>query len=446
MAKENENGFTEAVAVVTAEVKSLHEGFQKALAEERKTYEELLDKKANDEAVSELKAKLEKVEADATALQKSYDEEIAKLKMSASDAKATDQEQELKEDFFSFMRSGSIASIPDARKEAFLDNMYKAYSTSAIANDSRKSSDQYKAMFSGNALAGGSLVVPAFLEAGVDKFMRETVALYDMASQTTISSPSYKRDARISRAGATWEGEMDAWTATGTPNYGQIEIKVHKLIAMPTISRDMIEDGKLNMEAEVMDFTQEAFSDAIALSLVSGNGIRQPQGLLSYPTIAEAKVADNWGKLGFTVSGAASAFASDPAAADCLINLQGVLKSAYGSRAVWLMNRKVGTTVRKFKDSDGNYMWQPSFVAGQPPMMLGAPVRYDENMPDVAAGAFPIAYGDFTTALRIVNRRGMTVIRDDLSVPGQVKFNIDRRLGAGLVNFEAIKLLKIAAS
>jgi HK97 family phage major capsid protein len=79
-------------------------------------------------------------------------------------------------------------------------------------------------------------------------------------------------------------------------------------------------------------------------------------------------------------------------------------------------------------------------------MMLGAPVRYDENMPDVAAGAFPIAYGDFTTALRIVNRRGMTVIRDDLSVPGQVKFNIDRRLGAGLVNFEAIKLLKIAAS
>lgn len=443
MAKENENGFTEAVAAVTAEVKSLHEGFQKALAEERKTYDELLAKKANDEAVSELKAKLEKVEADATALQKSYDEEIAKLKMSASNAKATDQEQEFKEDFFTFMRSGSISAIPDARKEAFVDGMYKSYSA---CGDSRKSRDEYKAMFSGNALAGGSLVVPPFLEAGVDKFMRETVALYDMASQTTVSSPSYKRDARISRAGALWEGEMDTWTATGTPNYGQIEIKVHKLIAMPTISRDMIEDGKLNMEAEVMDFTQEAFSDAIALSLVSGNGIRQPQGLLSYPTIAEAKVADNWGKLGFVVSGSNSGFVADPAAADCLINLQGVLKSAYGSRAVWLMNRTVGTAVRKFKDSEGNYLWQPSFVAGQPPMMLGAPVRYDENMPDIAENAFPVAYGDFTTALRIVNRRGMTVIRDDLSIPGQVKFNIDRRLGAGLVNFEAIKLLKIKAS
>ncbi len=443
MAKENENGFTEAVAVVTAEVKSLHEGFQKALAEERKTYEELLAKKANDEAVSELKAKLEKVEADATALQKSYDEEIAKLKMSASDAKATDQEQEFKEDFYAFMRSGSISSVPEARKESFLDNMYKSYS---VCGDARKSRDEYKAMFSGNALAGGALVVPPFLEAGVDKFMRETIALYDMASQTTISSPSYKRDARISRAGALWEGEMDTWAATGTPNYGQIEIKVHKLIAMPTISRDMIEDGKLNMEAEIMDFTQEAFSDAIAYSLVSGNGIRQPQGLLSYPTIAEAKVADNWGKLGFVVSGNASAFKADPAAADCMIDLQGILKSAYGSRAVWLMNRTTGTAVRKFKDSEGNYLWQPSFVAGQPPMMLGAPVRYDENMPDVGAGAFPVAYGDFTTGLRIINRRGMTVIRDDISVPGQVKFQIDRRLGAGLVNFEAIKLLKIAAS
>ena len=446
MAEKNENDFSKGIAVVTEEVKALHESIHKALAEEHKTFEEMLDKKANGEAVSEIKAKLEKVEAETTALQKSYDEEIAKLKMSASNAKATDQEQEFKDDFYSFLRSGSLSSVPEARKESFVDNMYKSYSASAIATDSRKSPDQYKAMFSGNALAGGSLVVPPFLEAGVDKFMRETIALYDMASQTTISSPSYKRDARISRAGALWEGEMDTWTATGTPNYGQIEIKVHKLIAMPTISRDMIEDGKLNMEAEVMDFVQEAFSDAIAYSLVSGNGIRQPQGLLSYPSVAESKVADNWGNLGFVVSGSNSGFVADPAAADCLINLQGILKSAYGSRAVWLMNRTVGTAVRKFKDSEGNYLWQPSFVAGQPPMMLGAPVRYDENMPDIAESAFPIAYGDFTTALRIVNRRGMTVIRDDLSIPGQVKFNIDRRLGAGLVNFEAIKLLKIKAS
>lgn len=443
MAEKNENDFSKGIAVVTEEVKALHESIHKALAEERKTYDELLAKKANDEAVSELKSKLEKVEADTTALQKSYDEEIAKLKMSASNAKATDQEQEFKDDFYSFLRSGSLSSIPDARKDSFVDSMYKSYS---VCGDARKSRDEYKAMFSGNALAGGSLVVPPFLEVGVDKFLRETVALYDMASQTTISSPSYKRDARISRAGALWEGEMDTWTATGTPNYGQIEIKVHKLIAMPTISRDMIEDGKLNMEAEVMDFVQEAFSDAIAYSLVSGNGIRQPQGILSYPSVAEAKVADNWGKLGFVVSGSNSGFVADPAAADCLINLQGILKSAYGARAVWLMNRTVGTTVRKFKDSEGRYMWQPSFVAGQPPMILGSPVRYDENMPDIAENAFPIAYGDFTTALRIVNRRGMTVIRDDLSIPGQVKFNIDRRLGAGLVNFEAIKLLKIKAS
>ena len=79
-------------------------------------------------------------------------------------------------------------------------------------------------------------------------------------------------------------------------------------------------------------------------------------------------------------------------------------------------------------------------------MLLGMPVQYDENMPDIAANAFPIALGDFTSGLLVVNRRGMTVIRDLISKPGHIKYLIDMRMGAGIRNFEAIKLLKVAAS
>lgn len=434
---------TSIVEEVKTGIAGLHDKFQKSLAEEREKNEELLKAKAESKAVAEIKEHLEKLEKATNEAQKQIDEEIAKLKMSATSASAPDQEQELKADFFEVLRTGSTAGMAEPRKEALASMLHKQYN---LCNEHPKSVEQIKSMLSGIDTTGGVLVVPPFLEQAVLKFASESVALYDMAGKTTISGPVYRRDARVSQAGAAWEGESDTWPATSTPDYGQIEINVHKLIAYPTISRDLIEDARINMEAEIMDFTREAFADKIALAMVSGTGVRQPKGLLSYTTVKETKVADNWGKLGYVVSGVAADFAASPGQADCLFDLQGILKDAYGARAVWLMNRATGTKVRKFKDSEGQYLWQPSLVAGQPPLLLGMPVRYDENMQDVGAGNFPIALGDFTAGMLVVNRRGMTVIRDMTSKPGHVKFLIDLRLGAGIRNFEAIKLLKIAAS
>lgn len=442
---DNNTEFSVLAEELKTGVKGLQENFQKALAEERKTFEELLAKKANDEAISEVKAKLEKIEEKASEYEKQMDEEIAKLRMAATDVKATDQEQEIKDDFFHVVRTGSTAGLPEGRKDALAEVICKQYNLSN-ENNQQKSLEQIKSMLSGNAVTGGILVVPPYLEASVWKHARENVAFYDMASKITIGGPVYKRDARISRAGAAWEGESDEWVKTATPSYGQIDIPVHKLIATPSISRDLMEDSRVNMEAEIMDFTREAFSDHINLAMVLGDGVRKPRGLLSYPKVKDTKVTDNWGSLGYVVSGKAATFVDAPNQADCLIEMQGILKSAYVPRATWVMNRATGTTIRKFKDSDGNYLWQPSLVAGQPPTLLGAPVRYDENMPSIEANSSPIAYGDFTAALLVVNRRGMTVIQDNITRAGHVKFQIDLRMGAGVTNFEAVKLLKIAAS
>ena len=152
---------------------------------------------------------------------------------------------------------------------------------------------------------------------------------------------------------------------------------------------------------------------------------------------------DTWGKLGFTTTGNASGLATDNPA-DALIDLQNLVKTSYLPNSVWLMNRTTGAVVRKLKDKDGNYLWQPSLQAGIPSTLLGYPVRYDVNMPDIEANKFPIAFGNFNAAMLVVNRRGMTVIRDMTSVPGHVRFHIDLRLGMGLRNFEAVKLLKVS--
>ena len=434
--------FTKLTEEVKNGIEQLSKKLHSTLDEERKTYEELLAKKAEDKAVSEIQLKLEKLEAAHNEAQKAFDKEIADMKLSATNNSSVNDDEEVKKAFFDVLRCGTDAGLADKTKGRLAEVLTKSYNS---CNDNHKSVEQIKSMLSGIDTTGGLLVVPPFLEASIWKFAEENVALQNLAAKTTISGPQYKRDARTSEAGASWEGESDTWPATETPEYGQIEINVHKLIAYPSISRDLMEDARINMEAEIMDFTREAFSKKISKAMIVGTGKRQPHGLLMYPTIKDTKVADNWGSIGYVATGKADGFAaSNPA--DALIDLQGVLKSAYGNRAAWMMNRAVGTTIRKFKNTDGDYLWQPSLQAGQPPLLLGSPVYFDANMPDMEANKFPIAFGDFNAAMLVVNRRGMTVIRDMTSKPGHVKFLIDTRMGAGVRNFEAVKLLKVAAS
>lgn len=433
---------------LTMEVKNGLEDIKKqvmqSLDEERKTNEKLLAAKADGKAFSEIQEKLERLEKSHNDAVAAYDKELADLKLAQTSSKGTDQDEEVKAAFLEVLRVGNDSTLQDGQKNMLADVLTKHYN---FCNDKPKSVEQVKSMLAGVDTSGGFLVVPPTIEQSILFNMSESRALYRLARKTRISGPVYKRDARITEAGASWESEVDEWPATKTPEYGQIEIGVKKLIAYPTISRDLIEDSRINMEAEVIDYSFRAFERRIGKAMVLGNSPRQPRGLLTYDTVLESKIKEDemlWGRLGFCKTGAASGFATTDAA-DCLIDLQTILKSGYHNRAGFLMNRKTGGMVRKMKNKDGDYLWQPSLIVGQPATLLGNPVYYDEYMPDVAANEFPIAFGDFSEAMIVVNRRGMTIIRDMTSVPGHIKFLIDMRLGAGCWNFEAVKLLKVAA-
>jgi HK97 family phage major capsid protein len=164
---------------------------------------------------------------------------------------------------------------------------------------------------------------------------------------------------------------------------------------------------------------------------------------LSYTTIANDSW--EWAKLGYIATGEAGAFpASDPS--DVLIDLIYALKAGYRQNAVFVMNRKTQSIVRKFKDSGGSYLWQPPAQAHGRATLMTFPVIEAEDMPDIAANSLSIAFGDFSRGYLVVDRQGVNVLRDPFSAKPYVLFYTTKRVGGGVQDFDAIKLLKFAAS
>jgi HK97 family phage major capsid protein len=178
-------------------------------------------------------------------------------------------------------------------------------------------------------------------------------------------------------------------------------------------------------------------------AFVNGDGINKPKGFLSYTKAPESTRAAN--EIGYIATGAAGAFAAaNPA--DTLLDLIYAPKQAFRGNGRFVMNRKTLAQVRKFKDADGNYLWQPALAAGAPSTLFGYPVSEVEDMPDVGANAYAIAFGDFARGYLIVDRQGVRILRDPYSAKPYVLFYTTKRVGGGVQNFDAIKLLKFAAN
>jgi HK97 family phage major capsid protein len=228
-----------------------------------------------------------------------------------------------------------------------------------------------------------------------------------------------------------------------TPRVVEMEFPAEKMFAEPWATNDMLEDAIVSIESWLSDEVSITFTELEATAFISGDGIKKPRGLLSYSAVANANYA--WGKLGYVPSGAAANFASSNPS-DALITQVHALKRKYRGNASWLMNDLTLASIRKFKDGQNNYLWQPGLQAGVADRLLGYPVEIDDNMPDVGADALPIAFGDFRRAYLIVDRRGIALIRDNVTKKGYTKFHTTKRVGGGVQNFEAVKLMKIATS
>lgn len=301
---------------------------------------------------------------------------------------------------------------------------------------------EMKAMV-GNSDPDGGYLVTHETDTAISRILGDEVAMRRLATVRPIGGASLSMPVNVGGANGGWAGETESPSETNTPTFRELTFEAHKMYAEPRVTQDMLEDAYLNVEQWLADEISTTLTELEADAFINGNGIKKPRGLLSYTNVADTSYA--WGSIGYTPSGHATAFASS-SPSDALIALIHTLKRGYRNGASWLMNDLTLAAIRKFKDGQGNYLWQPGLQEGIASTLLGYGVEIDDNMPDLGADAFPIAFANFSQAYVIVDRRGTALLRDPYTAKPYVKFYTTRRVGGGVKNFEAVKLMKIATS
>jgi HK97 family phage major capsid protein len=287
----------------------------------------------------------------------------------------------------------------------------------------------------------GGYLVPVETEAMINRSVANMSPIRAIASVRQVSSSVYKRPFITSGLDTGWVGETAARPQTASPTLANTVFPTMELYAMPAASTALLDDSAVNIDEWLAEEVRIAFAAQEGKAFVSGDGVNKPKGFLAYDTVANS--AWVWGKLGTLSTGVAGAFpAANPS--DKLIDLIYSVKAGYRGTASFVMNRATQSVIRKMKDVDGNYLWQPSYQPGQAPTLLGYSIAESEDMPDIAANSLSIAFGDFARGYLIVDRVGIRVLRDPYSAKPYVLFYTTKRVGGGVADFDAIKLLKFA--
>jgi len=300
-----------------------------------------------------------------------------------------------------------------------------------------------------NQLSSGSdkdvgILVPEEIAKEIVRYSMDGNPMRELANVVTISTDSYANLDEYTDAGCGWIGEGATTSETTTPNTGKQTIYVRDMYAQPYATQQVIDDAAYDLEGFISGSVSRAFSKLENTAFFTGTGITSPFGILSATTVADASWAR--GKVGYIAAGSTSAISGD-----CLIDLQDSLADEYSSNATWLMKKPTFTALRKLKagTSGANLylLWNPEIVNGKlENMFMGSPVRKCSGMSAIAENAYPVAYGDFRQAYNIVDRVGIRLIRDNITSKGKVIFYTTKRVGGGIRNTEAYKLLKMAAS
>ncbi len=299
-----------------------------------------------------------------------------------------------------------------------------------------------KAMSVGSNADGGYLVPPE-IESEIGQRLAAVSPIRAIAGVRTISGNVYKKPFMTAGPAVGWVGETDARAQTTSPTLDELSFPAMELYAMPAATASLLEDSAVNIDQWLAQEVEQVFAAQEGTAFVAGDGSNKPKGFLSYTTVDNGSWS--WGNIGYVPSGAAGAFpASNPS--DVLVDLIYEVNAGYRQNGMFVMNRKTQSTIRKFKDTQGGYLWQPPAAAGGKATLMTFPVIEAEDMPDIAAGSLSIAFGDFKRGYLVVDRAGVSVLRDPYSAKPYVLFYTTKRVGGGVQDFDAIKLMKFAAS
>lgn len=335
---------------------------------------------------------------------------------------------------------GSYSTSPEAleHKAAFYDRYIRKGAESGLIDL------ESKALSIGTDADGG-YAVPEELDQTIDALLRDISPIRRIANVVQIGNANYRKLVNTGGTGSGWASETGARAETNTPSFSEIVPPLGELYANPAATQAMLDDAFFNVEEWLGEELAQEFGQMEGAAFVDGNGTNKPKGFLQYTTAATDDAARVFGTLQHVPTGVDGNFpASDPA--DILVDLVYALRPVYRAGASFVMNTNLVAEIRKFKDADGNYLWRPGLAEGVPATLLGYPVVEAEDMPDKASDSLSVAFGNFNRGYIITDRLGTRVLRDPFSNKPFVHFYTTKRVGGGVVNSEAIKLLKFAVA
>jgi HK97 family phage major capsid protein len=289
----------------------------------------------------------------------------------------------------------------------------------------------------------GGYLVPNETDSEIGRRLSVASPIRSLATVRQVSGHVLKKPFALAGLSTGWVAETGARTETATPSLAELSFETMELYAMPAATQGLLDDNAVDIESWIASEVDIAFAEQEGTAFVSGNGTNRPKGFLAYTNVTNASWS--WGNIGYLATGVSGAFAAS-GPGDILIDAAYALKAGHRQNASYVMNRTTQAAIRKFKDSQGNYLWQAPSAIGQPATLMGFPVTEAEDMPDVGSNAFAIAVGDFRAGYLVVDRTGVRVLRDPYSAKPYVLFYTTKRVGGGVQNFEAIKLVKFGVS
>ena len=298
--------------------------------------------------------------------------------------------------------------------------------------------------FTGVTGDAGGYAIPKEIDAVIDAALKAASPIRSVANVVRVGSAGYRKLVTTGGTPSGWAAETGARTETATPVFNEIAPPMGELYANPSASQAMLDDATFDVEEWLAGEIAAEFAKAEGTAFVSGNGTNRPKGFLQQPTATTGDAARAFGTLQYLPSGAAGDFGSAPQ--ERLIDLVQALRAPYRQGAVWVMNAATLARIRKFKTSDGAFVWQASLSAGQPATLLGYPVIEAEDMPDIAANALSLAFGNFRLGYVIAERSETQILRDPYTNKPFVNFYATKRVGGCVTNSEAIKVMKFAAA
>jgi HK97 family phage major capsid protein len=383
----------------------MHMPFETKVAHEA-THDDVLSafeafKDANDDRLAQIEKRMsadvvtsEKVDR----INKAVDELILKSRRPVLSAEKMAEPSEHKRAFESYIRKG------------------EAHGLSAI---------EAKAMSVGSGTDGGYLV-PSQTEAEIARLLSKASPIRSIADVRQSSVTLYKKPFATAGAATGWVGETAARPQTGSPVLAELQFPAMELYAMPAATQALLDDSIVNLDEWLAREVETVFAEQETDAFINGDGITKPKGFLN---------------TGYIPTGVAGGFAATNPT-DKLVDLIYALKAGYRQNGAWVMSRNTQAQIRKFKDAQGNYLWQPAAVPNGNASLLAFPVVESEYMPDIATDAHAVAFGDFKRGYLIVDRVGVRVLRDPFSTKPYILFYTTKRVGGGIQDFDAIKTLK----